>query len=82
MPKTRRHGSDSWDDWDFFQVFRSFVSPAEDSLGHSTVVIIMTIVVAVTSAVLVDKFETFQTIGRIVGVSVSCSYVLSFMIPF
>jgi nickel/cobalt transporter (NiCoT) family protein len=38
------------------------------------VVIIITIIVAATSAALAEKFDTFQTIGGIIGVSVSCSY--------
>jgi nickel/cobalt transporter (NiCoT) family protein len=44
-------------------------------LGHSTVVIIITIIVAATSAALADKFDTFQKVGGIVGVSVSCSFL-------
>jgi len=36
----------------------------------------MTIIVAATSAALADKFDKFQTIGGIVGVSVSCSFYL------
>jgi nickel/cobalt transporter (NiCoT) family protein len=52
--------------------------PTNESLGHSTVVIIITIIVAATSAALADKFDTFQQVGGIVGVSVSCSYPNSF----
>ena len=36
-------------------------------------VIIITIIVAATSAALADKFDAFQKVGGIVGVSVSCS---------
>ena len=57
----------------FFRLGTLYHSPTEDSLGHSTVVIIMTIIVAATSAALADKFDTFETIGGIIGVSVSCS---------
>jgi high-affinity nickel-transport protein len=44
------------------------------SLGHSTVVIIVTIIVAATSAALAAKFDSFQKVGGIIGVSVSCSF--------
>jgi high-affinity nickel-transport protein len=45
------------------------------SLGHSTVVIIITIIVAATSAALAEKFDSFKKVGGIIGVSVSCSYI-------
>lgn len=72
MSKARCIGSDARYRRDFLQVSH-LLEPTEVSLGHSTVVIIMTIIVAATSAALADKFDSFQTIGGIVGVSVSCS---------
>jgi nickel/cobalt transporter (NiCoT) family protein len=47
-------------------------------LGHSTVVIIITIIVAATSAALAERFDAFQKIGGIIGVSVSCSLQLNY----
>jgi len=45
-------------------------------LGHSTVVILVSIAVAASSAALADKFGSFQSVGGIIGVSVSCLYVV------
>jgi nickel/cobalt transporter (NiCoT) family protein len=41
----------------------------------------MTMIVAATSAALADKFDKFQTIGGIVGVSVSCTSIPSNVFP-
>jgi high-affinity nickel permease len=38
------------------------------------VVIIVTIIVAATSAALAERFDKFQTVGGIIGVAVSCGY--------
>ena len=37
--------------------------------------IIITIIVAATSAALAEKFDSFKKVGGIIGVSVSCSYI-------
>ncbi|KAL9084678.1 MAG: hypothetical protein Q9159_005108 [Coniocarpon cinnabarinum] len=46
------------------------------SLGHSTIVIITSIVVAATAASVSDKFEGFSTIGGIIGSAVSAAFLL------
>ncbi|OLL23260.1 High-affinity nickel transport protein nic1 [Neolecta irregularis DAH-3] len=45
------------------------------SLGHSTVVAIVCVIVAATSTALADRFDTFGTVGGIIGVSVSCVFL-------
>ncbi|CCG82013.1 Putative uncharacterized protein [Taphrina deformans PYCC 5710] len=46
------------------------------SLGHSTVVVMTCLVIAVTSEALADKFDNFQAIGGIIGTSISMSFLL------
>jgi nickel/cobalt transporter (NiCoT) family protein len=46
------------------------------SLGHSTIVIITSIVVAATSAAVSKRFEGFSRVGGIVGSSVSAAFLL------
>src|ERR1700740_3253801 len=46
------------------------------SLGHSTVVVIATIGVAVTAAAFKDKLEDFHTIGGAIGTSISAAFLL------
>lgn len=51
------------------------------SLGHSTIVIITSIVVAASSAAISDRFDSFSNVGSIIGSSISASFliVLGFM---
>lgn len=46
------------------------------SLGHSTIVIITSLVVAGTAAAVSSKFDGFERIGGIVGTSVSATFLL------
>lgn len=46
------------------------------SIGHSTVVLITCIVVAATSSKFADRWNNFQTIGGIIGTSVSMGLLL------
>ncbi|KAJ5645698.1 hypothetical protein N7507_011709 [Penicillium longicatenatum] len=46
------------------------------SLGHSTIVIITSIVVAATAAAVSDKFDSFSKIGGIIGSSVSAAFLI------
>ncbi|KAK5743146.1 hypothetical protein LTR17_002907 [Elasticomyces elasticus] len=46
------------------------------SLGHSTIVIITSIVVAATSAAISDRFGPFSNIGGIIGSSVSAAFLI------
>lgn len=46
------------------------------SLGHSTIVIITSIVVAASSAAISDKFGGFSDIGGIIGSSVSAAFLI------
>ncbi|EUC47990.1 hypothetical protein COCMIDRAFT_88520 [Bipolaris oryzae ATCC 44560] len=46
------------------------------SLGHSTVVIATSLVVAGTAAAVSDKFDNFERIGGIIGTSVSAAFLL------
>jgi high-affinity nickel-transport protein len=46
------------------------------SLGHSTIVIITSIVVAASSAAIQDRFESFQNVGSIIGSSVSSGVLI------
>ncbi|KAF2638609.1 NicO-domain-containing protein [Massarina eburnea CBS 473.64] len=46
------------------------------SLGHSTIVIITSLVVAGTAAAVSSKFDNFSRIGGIVGTSVSATFLL------
>jgi len=46
------------------------------SLGHSTVVVLMTAVVAFSASVLHDRFATFKEVGGMIGTSVSAFFLL------
>ncbi|CAG7921095.1 unnamed protein product [Penicillium olsonii] len=46
------------------------------SLGHSTIVIITSIVVAATAAAVSSRFDKFSTIGGIIGSSVSAAFLI------
>ncbi|EOA83500.1 hypothetical protein ACJQWK_00326 [Exserohilum turcicum] len=46
------------------------------SLGHSTVVIATSLVVAGTAAAVRDKFDNFERVGGIIGTSVSAAFLL------
>jgi high-affinity nickel-transport protein len=46
------------------------------SLGHSTVVIVMAIVVAATAGALQSRFQAFKDFGDIVGTSISAFFLL------
>ncbi|KAJ5964823.1 uncharacterized protein N7479_004699 [Penicillium vulpinum] len=46
------------------------------SLGHSTIVIITSIVVAATAAAVSDRFDNFSTVGGIIGTSVSAAFLI------
>ena len=47
------------------------------SLGHSTVVFGLSVVIALTSAVIKDRFGSFQAIGGVIGTSVSAFFLLT-----
>lgn len=46
------------------------------SLGHSTIVIITSIVVAATAAAVSDRFDGFSKVGGIIGTSVSAAFLI------
>ncbi|KAI9801094.1 MAG: hypothetical protein M1833_002962 [Piccolia ochrophora] len=46
------------------------------SLGHSTIVIITSIVVAATAAAVSERFDRYSRIGGIIGTSVSASFLI------
>ncbi|PLB36015.1 HoxN/HupN/NixA family nickel/cobalt transporter [Aspergillus candidus] len=46
------------------------------SLGHSTIVIITSIVVAATAAAVSSRFDSFGTVGGIIGTSVSAAFLI------
>ncbi|KAL6704857.1 hypothetical protein ACN47E_007540 [Coniothyrium glycines] len=46
------------------------------SLGHSTIVIATSLVVAGTAAAVSDKFDNFERVGGIIGTSVSATFLL------
>src|SRR4029453_2948862 len=45
------------------------------SLGHSTIVVGLSLVVALTTTALQDKFDTFNTVGGVIGTSVSAVFL-------
>jgi nickel/cobalt transporter (NiCoT) family protein len=47
------------------------------SLGHSTVVIALTVLIALTSTALADRYFAFKTIGGVIGASVSTLFLFS-----
>ncbi|CRG90552.1 High-affinity nickel transport protein nic1 [Talaromyces islandicus] len=46
------------------------------SLGHSTIVIVTSIVVAATAAAVSSRFDRFSTVGGIIGTSVSAAFLI------
>jgi len=46
------------------------------SLGHSTIVIITSIVVAATASAVSDRFDSFSRVGSIIGTSVSAGFLI------
>ncbi|KAF2763376.1 NicO-domain-containing protein [Pseudovirgaria hyperparasitica] len=46
------------------------------SLGHSTIVIVTSIVVAATAAAISSRFDNFTRVGNIIGTSVSAAFLL------
>lgn len=46
------------------------------SLGHSTIVIITSIVVAASAAAISDRFGAFGTVGSIIGSSISAAFLI------
>src|SRR5260221_4395571 len=46
------------------------------SLGHSTVVILATVGIALTAAAFKDELEEFRAVGGMIGVSVSSAFLL------
>ena len=46
------------------------------SLGHSTIVIVTSIVVAATAAAVSNRFDAFGTVGSIIGSSVSTAFLI------
>jgi high-affinity nickel-transport protein len=47
------------------------------SLGHSTVVFGLSVVIALTSVAIKDRFDSFETIGGMIGTSVSAFFLLA-----
>ena len=46
------------------------------SMGHSTVVVVASLLVALTTSALSDRFEGFKNIGGVIGTSVSATFLL------
>ncbi|KAL1650892.1 hypothetical protein SLS58_001011 [Diplodia intermedia] len=46
------------------------------SLGHSTIVVVTSIVVAATASAVSDKFDRFSRVGGIIGTSVSAAFLI------
>ncbi|HEY3914715.1 MAG TPA: HoxN/HupN/NixA family nickel/cobalt transporter [Verrucomicrobiae bacterium] len=47
------------------------------SLGHSTVVVALTVAIAVTSVAIKDRFSSFASVGGIIGTGVSALFLLA-----
>jgi len=47
------------------------------SLGHSTIVFGLSVVIALTSVAIKDRFNSFQTIGGVIGTAVSAFFLLA-----
>jgi high-affinity nickel-transport protein len=47
------------------------------SLGHSTIVVALSLVLAVTTSVLQDRFEDFKALGGLIGTSVSAFFLFA-----
>src|SRR6202046_5069342 len=50
------------------------------SLGHSTIVVALTIAIAITATALQDRFEAFKSFGGIVGTLVSALFLFAIAI--
>ena len=50
------------------------------SLGHSTIVFGLSVVIALTSALIKSRFDSFESIGGIIGTSVSAFFLLAIAI--
>ena len=46
------------------------------SLGHSTIVFGLSVVLALTPVALKDRFDSFEAVGGIIGTSVSAFFLL------
>jgi nickel/cobalt transporter (NiCoT) family protein len=46
------------------------------SLGHSTIVVALTLGIAITTAALQDRFDAFKEVGGLIGTSVSATFLL------
>lgn len=46
------------------------------SLGHSTIVVVTSIIVAATSSAINSKFDTFSKVGGIIGTSISAAFLI------
>ncbi|HEX4768368.1 MAG TPA: HoxN/HupN/NixA family nickel/cobalt transporter [Lichenihabitans sp.] len=47
------------------------------SLGHSTIVVGLSVAIAVTASALQTRFETFKSVGGIIGISVSAFFLFA-----
>jgi len=47
------------------------------SLGHATIVVALSIAIAVTATALQSRFETFKTVGGVIGTSVSALFLFA-----
>jgi nickel/cobalt transporter (NiCoT) family protein len=50
------------------------------SLGHSTIVILLSVAIAITATALQSRFENFRTIGSVVGTLVSAMFLFAIAI--
>ncbi len=50
------------------------------SLGHSTIVVLLSIAIAITATALQSRFENFRTIGSVVGTLVSATFLFAIAI--
>ena len=50
------------------------------SLGHSTIVVVLSIAIAFTTTALQDKFDAFKTVGGVIGTSVSALFLFAIAI--
>jgi high-affinity nickel-transport protein len=47
------------------------------SLGHSTIVVALSVAIAVTSVALQDRFDAFKNVGGIIGTAISAFFLLA-----
>src|SRR5579862_5099529 len=50
------------------------------SLGHSTIVVLLSIAIAITATALQSRFDNFRTIGSVVGTLVSATFLFAIAI--